>query len=157
MRRVSNPKLAPSPLVLARLGAMHFWVTGAVLLALGAIVSMFFSPIDTTSVLLPPYEDAFGFRGGQITVRDVRGEALELYGLASVDPAGPLGAAGFRSGDVPVAHHGGADAFAWALRRSECGEATTITVVHATAWAEMQRRQLTVPARPRSGARGCEE
>ena len=157
MRGISGPQSVPSASFAARLGAMHFWVTGAVLLALGAISLMVFSPVDTTSVVLPAYEREFGFRGGEFTVLDYRGETLRLYGLASVDPAGPLGVAGFRAGDVPVAHHGGADELAWALRRSECGETTMVTVVQASDWAERPLRRLTVPARPRSGARGCAE
>ena len=138
-----------------RLSAMHFWVGGAVLLVLVFVSVMVFSPVDTQLVVLPSYEKAFGLQGGPLTVRDYRGETSRLYGLAVVDPGGPLGLAGFHAGDVPVAHHGGADALAWALRRSECGEATEISVVQASAWAERPLRRLTVPARRRPGARGC--
>jgi len=128
-----------------------------VLLVLVVVSMILFSPVDTESVVLPPYERAFGFRGGRLKVRDYRGETAEVYGLLTVDPAGPLSGAGFLAGDVPVAHHGGADEFAWALRRSECGATTTVSVVQASAWAEHPVRHLTVPARPRPGAPGCGE
>ena len=146
------------PLVAAqRLGFLQFWIAAAILLMLVVVSVIVFSPVDTVSVVLPLYQREFGFTGARLSVRDYRGEALTLYGLVSVDPNGPLSAAGFRPGDVPVAYHGGAEEFAWALRRAECGKATTIAVVQASAWAEQQLRRLTVPARVRPGAPGCEE
>jgi hypothetical protein len=108
-----------------RLGAIHFWVAGALLLVLTVVSIIVFTPVDTERVILPPYEGAFGFRGGRLTVLDYRGETL--------------------------------DEFAWALRRSECGETTSVSVVQATAWADQRVRRVTVPARPRSGAAGCAE
>jgi len=155
MRGMSTTEsVPPAPI---RLGPIHFWVAGAVLVVVVVVSVLVFSPVDTESVALPPYERTFGFRGGQLSVRDHRGETLKLYGLITVDPAGPLSSAGFQAGDVPVAHHGGADEFAWALGRSECGRTTTISVVQASAWAEQPVRRLTIPAQPRLGARGCEE
>jgi hypothetical protein len=148
----------PPPVIARqRLGWRHFVVSAAILLMLAIVSVIVLSPVDTVSVVLPAYEQEFGFTGARVTVQDHRGESLTLYGLITVDPEGPLGAAGFRAGDVPVAYHGGAEEFAWALRRSKCGEATTVAVVQADAWAQHQLRRLTVPARPRSGAPGCGE
>jgi hypothetical protein len=139
------------------LGWRHFWISGAILFVFVVVSLIVFSPVDTVSVVLPSYEHRFGFHGHQLSVRDYRGESVELYGLVTVDPDGPLGAAGFRAGDIPVAHHGGAEEFAWALRQSECGKTAIVAVIQARAWAEQEIRRLTLPARPRSDAPGCKE
>jgi hypothetical protein len=118
---------------MVRLGPTHLWLAGTLLLILVVVCMIAFSPVDTQAVVLPQYERSFGFQGGQLSVQDDGGKASSVYGLVTVDPAGPLGGAGLRSGDVPVAHHGGADELAWALRRSGCGETTTVGVLRASA------------------------
>jgi predicted metalloprotease with PDZ domain len=114
-----------------------------------AIYYLAFSPVDVEKVSLPKYEAAYGFRGGRIYLRYASGEPTDAYALVHVDPDGPLGRAGFRSGDIPVAHHGGVEEFDWALGHAEAGEAAPVTVIQASEWSSPngQFRRLTVPAR----------
>ena len=94
---------------------------------------------------LPTAEARFGFRGGRVGVSD---QGSSEYALVQVDPSGFLGRAGFRSGDVPVAHHGGLASFCYALQASEAVEdrgevAREVSVVRAD--DRQSRRTLVVP------------
>ena len=132
-----------------RLGRLQLAVVASLLAVFVSIYYLAFSPVDVETVSLPKYEATYGFRGGRISLRYQTGEQTQAYALVQVNPDGPLGRAGFRSGDVPVAHHGGVAEFEWALRQAESGQAAPVTVIQASEWSSPngQFRRLTIPAR----------
>jgi hypothetical protein len=92
---------------------------------------------------LPSVERRFGFVGGRTAVPDEDGRP---YTLVQVDPKGLLGRLGFRSGDVPVAHHGGLPTFCDAIHRSEEGRSSfEVAVVNIAEWGSSSRRRFVIP------------
>jgi hypothetical protein len=97
---------------------------------------------------LPSLSADLGFRTGRIPVRDYPEEPL---GIVQVDQSGPMYAAGFRAGDIPLDHHGGMMAFCGAFQGAALGEETRIVVTTAEYWPapEPLSRELTVPTPPK--------
>ena len=94
-------------------------------------------------VYLPSLETRLGFKGGRVRVQD----DWIAYTLVRVDPQGVLGKAGFRSGDVPVAYHGGPLEFCAAVRWSESGrESFPVSVRNIQDWEAGSRRKMAIPA-----------
>jgi hypothetical protein len=95
---------------------------------------------------IPSVQERLGFRLGLITPK---GEDGQQWALVEVVPSGPLGQAGFRSGDVPVEHHGGVTAFCYALEAAhEVDGYRRIDVVNAADWdteGPNRRRKLEIP------------
>jgi hypothetical protein len=141
------------------LGPAQLWGLLAVLGGLVLVVAIALWPSDTERDLLPRYQKEFGFHGDRVATSDSRGEKVALYALVGIDPRGPLGRAGFRAGDAPVAHHGGMNEFAYALRRARCGEATGIKVVQVSQWGVPDRavRELIVPASAHGSPSDCDQ
>jgi hypothetical protein len=67
-----------------------------------------------------------------------------------VDPGGPLGRAGFRSGDIPFDRHGLSE-FCGAIRAAEDGFGPEVWVVDAQNYDYARRRSVRLPAMPRAG------
>jgi len=95
---------------------------------------------------IPSFQARLGFRLGLVTPK---GEDRQQWALVEVTPSGPLGQAGFRSGDVPVEYHGGITAFCYALRAAhEVDGYRRIDVVNTADWdteGPNRRRQLEIP------------
>jgi hypothetical protein len=96
---------------------------------------------------LPSFGPNLGFRTGRIPVRDYSEGPL---GIVQIDPRGPMYAAGFRVGDIPLDHHGGMMAFCGALIGAAHGREERILVTTADYWpgAEPRPRELLIPRRP---------
>jgi hypothetical protein len=90
---------------------------------------------------LPARERALGFHGGPAAIPGSQGT---VYVLVHVDPAGPLGRAGFRSGDVPVFQHGGLADFCAAVRDAEAGRGRDISLINVGDTV-LSRRRVAVP------------
>ena len=102
---------------------------------------------DCRTVFLPSVEREFGFRGREAPVP---GRNRSAYTLVEVDPNGVLGRVGFRSGDVPVAYHGGLSEFCSAIRESVAGRASYEVAVRGPAeWEQRTARAYVIPPRPR--------
>jgi hypothetical protein len=93
---------------------------------------------------LPARGADLGFRTGRIPVRDY---AEGPVGIVHIDPRGPMYAAGFRVGDIPLAHHGGMMEFCGALIGAAHGREERIYVTTADHWptTEPQPRELLIP------------
>ena len=78
---------------------------------------------------IPKYATALGFEWGSITVADRSSSVRETVGISWVDPRGPFGRAGLRSGDIPHMHHGIRD-FCGDLSRATDGYAITLEVIN---------------------------
>jgi hypothetical protein len=100
---------------------------------------------------LPSVEERLGFKGGRLRLP---GRDDAPYALLEVDPAGPLGRAGFRSGDVPVFQHGGLAAFCGAIRSAEDGYDAEVQVISGHDADNSQRRSVTIPPMPEWTASG---
>jgi hypothetical protein len=91
---------------------------------------------------LPSVQKRYGFEVGSVRA----GDDLRP-GLMEVVPGGILGKAGFRSGDIPMAHQGGFSEFCAAVQESASGrESFEVVVVNAGDWDNGERRKLRVPA-----------
>ena len=96
-------------------------------------------------VYLPSIEASYGFHGSRVPVPGSAANS-EVYALVHVDPDGVLGKAGFKVGDVPVAHHDGLAAFCDAIQRSESGLTPfDVAVLNVADWPAGFRRSLTIP------------
>ena len=120
-------------------------------LGLGLMIMLAWCSLGTPAVsdyecehtYLPSVEKRFGFVGGRTRLPD---EDWRPYGLVQVDPEGLLGRLGFRSGDVPVAHHGGLATFCAAIHGSEEGRASfEVAVVNIAEWGNSPRRFVIPP------------
>jgi hypothetical protein len=116
-----------------------------------------YNDYECEHIYLPSVEKRFGFVGGRTRLPD---EEWRPYTLVEVDPEGLLGRLGFRSGDVPVAHHGGLPTFCDAIRRSEEGRtAFEVAVVNIAEWSSYSPRRIVIPplapgsASPEAGRR----
>ncbi len=78
------------------------------------------------SVVLPHYEESFGFHGGYVqTSKD-----SSIYAILEVVPEGRLARAGVKNGDIPVDRHGGGAAiFLDALEQASAGREGEFLVV----------------------------
>jgi hypothetical protein len=98
---------------------------------------------------LPSIGQAFGFRIGRITVA---GYGEGPLGFVEIDERGPMYAAGFRAGDIPLAgvDVAGMMEFCGLLRGASDQEAR-IVVTTSEHWPvpEPQRRELVVPRPPK--------
>jgi hypothetical protein len=96
---------------------------------------------------LPALGAALGFRTGRIPVRDYPEGPL---GIIQVDPHGPMYATGFRTGDIPLDHHGGMMAFCGAFQGAAFGQDARIVVTTVEYWpgSEPTPRELVVPKPP---------
>jgi hypothetical protein len=96
---------------------------------------------------LPSVGADLGFRPGRIPVRDWPEGPV---GIIEIDPDGPMYAAGFRAGDIPLDHHGGMMAFCGALQSAALGQGAQIVMTTSAFWPgpEPRRRELTVPTSP---------
>ena len=90
--------------------------------------------------ILPEYETTFGFRGGRLRV-SVGHTSDSIYALVAVVPDGKLARAGARSGDIPVAHHGGLWAFYGALQEASAGREGDFDVVAHSDWPDWGRHR----------------
>lgn len=97
---------------------------------------------------IPSMGAVLGFRAGPIPVS---GDWEGPLGLVSVDEAGPMYAAGFRVGDIPLEYHGGMMAFCGALQYAESGGDARIVVTTSDEWpaAGLKSRELLVPSPPK--------
>ena len=77
-------------------------------------------------ILLPSYEQEFGFHGGMIRPPD---SEYSVYGIASVVPGGWLDRAGVKAGDIPVEYHGGMWSLYYALEEAAEGREAEFAVV----------------------------
>ena len=97
---------------------------------------------------IPSVQERLGFKLGLLSLPD---SAEKRFGLAEVVPKCPMAAAGFRSGDIPVAYHGGMNDFCAALESAtEPDGYTRVDVVNVADWnqeygAEGRRRELRIP------------
>jgi hypothetical protein len=92
---------------------------------------------------LPSVAKRYGFGVGDVGVGD---DGVRL-GLVEVDPTGILGKASVRSGDIPMAHHGGFTEFCAAVQESASGrESFELVVINAAECKNGTRRRLRVPA-----------
>ena len=95
--------------------------------------------------VIPSAQGRLGFTFGPVVLPETKEQRLALI---EVKPNGPLGRAGFRSGDIPVAHHGGVTEFCGALGAAEEGEAYGINVINLSDWSvdgPDRRRTLYIP------------
>lgn len=93
---------------------------------------------------IPSFEGRLGFRYAPIVLPGGEGQRP---GLVEVTPGGPLSRAGFRSGDIPVAYHGGVAEFCGALEGAKDGYGR-VDVVNIADWnsdGPNRRRALRVP------------
>ena len=93
---------------------------------------------------IPSFEKRLGFKYAPIPLPGGEGQRP---GLVEVTPGGPLGQAGFRAGDIPVAYHGGVAEFCAALEGADDGYGR-IDVVNIADWGSdgpNRRRSLRVP------------
>ena len=95
--------------------------------------------------VLPEYEAALGFRGGQVNVA-VGNDTAAVYALVEVAPDGPMGLAGARSGDIPIARHGGTVAFYHAVQLAKGGERAEFSVLSKQDWPDWTKRRRIVLA-----------
>ena len=95
---------------------------------------------------IPSLGADLGFRSGKIPVRNWQ---EGLLGIVQIDPLGPMYAAGFRAGDIPLAHHGGMMAFCGALIGANHGREERLYVTTADYWpsTEPRPRELLIPKR----------
>jgi len=97
---------------------------------------------------IPSVQDRLGFKLGLLSLPD---SGDKRFGLAEVIPKGPMATAGFRSGDIPVAYHGGMNDFCGALESTSDPEGyTRVDVVNVADWhldygTEGRRRELRIP------------
>jgi hypothetical protein len=131
-----------------RIGRPWFVVTFSlcliVLLSLWVFVHPDMALHDCEHRYLPSMEGKFGFKGARISVP---GEQYKPYALVQVDPAGALGRAGFRAGDVPIAHHGGFADFCGAIHSAEEGNNPEVRVINAAHYESGEpRRSIRIPA-----------
>ena len=92
---------------------------------------------------LPSVQERYGFEVGSVRA----GDDVWRPGLVKVTPGGILDKAGFRSGDIPVAYHGGFSEFCAAVQESGSGrESFELVVVNTVNWETGERRRLRVPA-----------
>jgi hypothetical protein len=141
------PEAGRWPLTLSR---THWLVLVAglasiVLLSFYGFCNPGFIEHDCEHRYLPSVEMRFGFRGGHIAIP---GHEYKPYALLEVDPSGPLGRAGFRSGDIPVNQHGGLLDFCGALRSAEEGHEPEIRVINSRGYDNNPRRSIRIPALP---------
>jgi hypothetical protein len=115
-----------------------------ILLAWCSLGSPAFYDYECEHTYLPSVERRFGFVGGRARVP---GDDWTAYTLVRVDPEGVLGKAGFRSGDVPVAHHGGLAEFCAALQWSESAhDSFEVEVINIDDWDAGSRRRIVIPS-----------
>lgn len=97
--------------------------------------------------MLPQYESGFGFRGGRVSA-DMGDAKLSIYALVEVEPGGPMASAGVRSGDIPVAQHGGLGVLYVALQNSAAGDEGRFEVLALSDWPDWsKRRRIVLPPR----------
>jgi hypothetical protein len=97
---------------------------------------------------IPQYERALGFKFGPVPVAD-DGET-QVSGIVWVDPHGPLGLAGVRSGDVPRTYHGIRE-FCGVLESVTHGDSATLEVLNVADVGNGQagRRKVVIPGHAR--------
>lgn len=83
---------------------------------------------------IPEAETRFGFTAGTEVVKSRDGGTYSVFAIVEIEPGGALAHAGFRPGDIPVAHHGGFMEFCWALERAGRGFPETVGVVNGADW-----------------------
>jgi len=95
---------------------------------------------------IPSVQERLGFRLGLVTLQGGQGQR---WALIEVTPGGPLGRAGFRTGDIPVEYHGGVTAFCYALKAAdEVDGYRRIDVVNIADWdtdGPNRRREPKIP------------
>ena len=116
---------AAAPLV--TLGPRQFVVLAVWLLLYGMLYLILLAPFVTRHLAridVQAHEQAFGFRLGLVD----EGQIQDWH-IVDVAPGGRLAAAGFKSGDYPVDHHGyGIPQLAWALDEATRGRRACLTV-----------------------------
>jgi len=94
---------------------------------------------------LPQLERQFGFRGARLPIPG--DPSSKIYGIAEVVPGGVLANSGVRSGDVPIAHHGGLWDFYGALQEAQSGQPAAFTVIALAEWRDTPlKRRIMLPA-----------
>ncbi len=80
-----------------------FVLAGLAVLVLAGLAASWPAPygLVVEHVILPRYEDAFGFRGGRLVVGPA-GHRQSVYGIVSATEGGRMNRAGVRAGDIPV-------------------------------------------------------
>jgi hypothetical protein len=140
---ISERAYRPVQLNLAHYGALALALALLLTLAYCTLNSHALYFYDCRYSYLPSLQKRYGFEVGSVGV----GDDGMRPGLVEVDPAGILGKAGFRSGDIPIAHHGGFSEFCAAVQESASGdESFELVVINAGEWKNGTRRRLRVPA-----------
>jgi hypothetical protein len=99
-------------------------------------------------------ERRFGFRGGLLNVVDAQGQRDNVFGLLEVDPAGPLGRAGFVAGETPWAHMHDNYVYFHKMLRHACSkpdQEITMLLIREGSWTGSiagERRQVPCPDAP---------
>jgi hypothetical protein len=96
---------------------------------------------------LPSFGADLGLRIGAVPVPN---DPERPVGIGQIDSHGPMYAAGFRSGDIPLAHHGGMMDLCGALLSAGQGAEARVMVTTAEYWPapEPKPRELVVPIPP---------
>ena len=144
---MTNTKNQPLSLTRGHWVVLVLGLASILLLSFYGFVHPGYFVFDCEHRYLPSVEGRFGFRGGRISLP---GREYEPYALLEVDPHGPLGQAGFISGDVPVNHHGGLEDFCGALQSADDGHNPEIRVINGHDYDSSARRSIRIPAMPRS-------
>jgi hypothetical protein len=133
----------PVQLNLAQYEALALGLTLLLILAYCTLNSEAMYFYECRYSYLPSVAKRYGFEVGSVGV----GDDGVRPGLIKVDPAGILGKASFRTGDVPMAHHGGFSEFCAAVQESASGrESFELVVINAAEWKNGTRRRVRVPA-----------
>jgi len=119
--------------IAAPLGPRQFLVVASGLVVVGLAVGYLLLPSAWeeyyAQVKMPPFQPRYGFESKLVVVQTQGGRPYRLFVITSVVSGGPFAMAGFRSGDVPITHHGGGlYQLEWALRKADEGVSEEVKV-----------------------------
>ena len=136
-----------TPHGLVRLAHGHFWIilAGLMVVSIATVVAVWPLPyvVYCAHSYIPSAQTRWGFTAGRLPLTRPSGDGA-FFAITEVARGGRFDHLGFRSGDVPVDHHGGLIAFCSALRSAAHGEPADVVVVNADAWSAPNGRRHVV-------------